>query len=147
MTDGPCAICDNTNRTTRLCDTCRRDPSNDGWSEGEDISFDRLASADSDVDVSSVPEENNIFALSGRRARRVTVARQMALVLIDQYKIRVPYRNRGPGRRRQPWVWRSRPLNLSEVAWLVGITPQAVVQAVRFELEIERNQRRVSTRE
>jgi hypothetical protein len=29
----PCAICDDTNTTTRLCESCRADPANGDWSE------------------------------------------------------------------------------------------------------------------
>lgn len=138
MADGPCAICDNTNETLRLCERCRQDPANDGWSQGDELPERRRVSAEQ-IDITNLPP-SSAFDFMGRKVRAVSVARQKALTLLYHFTIRVPYRNRGRGRLQQPWVWRSRPLNLSEVAWLVGISPQAVVQGVRFELEINQRQ-------
>lgn len=138
MSDARCAICDNTNETLRLCDRCRQEPANAGWSEGDELPQHRRVSAEQ-VDLTNLPP-SSAFDFMGRKARAVSVSRQAALTLLYHFTIRVPYRNRGRRRARMPWVWRSRPLNLSEVAWLVGITPQAVVQGVRFEMEINRTQ-------
>ena len=53
MTRHLCAICDNTNETTRLCPKCRADPANEGWSEEwEDIEF------TGDVEAASVSPRN-----------------------------------------------------------------------------------------
>lgn len=138
MAGAPCAICDNTNDTLRLCERCREDPANADWSEGDELPERRRVSAEQ-IDITNLPP-SSAFEFMGRKARVVSVARQKALTLLYHFMIRVPYRNRGRDRLRKPWIWRSRPLNLSEVAWLVGISPQAVVQGVRFELEINRGQ-------
>lgn len=146
MADAPCAICDSTNETLRLCDRCRQDPANADWSEGDELPENRRVSAER-VDVSNLPP-SSAFDFMGRKARTVTVARQKALTLLYHFTIRVPYRNRTRGRTLGvEWRWVSRPLNLSEVAWLVGITPQAVVQGIRFEMEMKHAQRRVRENE
>lgn len=140
-----CAICDNTNDTIRLCERCRQDPVNDGWSEGDELPERRCVSADR-VDITNVAV-SSAFEFAGQKARTVSVARQKALTLLYHFTIRIPYRSRSRGRLRGTWEWRSRPLNLSEVAWLVGVTPQAVVQGIRYELELKHNQTRVSARQ
>lgn len=37
-----CAICDNTNETTRLCNTCRKNPENSGWSSTWEICVENI---------------------------------------------------------------------------------------------------------
>lgn len=118
-----CAICDETNQTTRLCDACRADPANDGWSECEP--------AELIEDVDSVVGDLRLGDLASRRIRTDGERKRAILQLIHGYTVRVAYRTSGRLRARSPWVWRRRALNLSEVAFLVGCTPQAVVKTIR----------------
>lgn len=118
-----CAICDSTNQTTRLCAACRADPVNGGWSEGEP--WELLE------DVDAVTSDLSLGDLSGRRIRPDSSRKRAILRLVHGGTIRIAYTNRGPNRRNEPLVWRRRPLNLSEIAFLVGCSRQAVVKLLR----------------
>jgi hypothetical protein len=113
-----CAICDQTNETMRLCEGCRADPMNAGWSEGDPA---QLVN-----DVETVAQSTRLSDLSGRRIRPDGDRKRAILGLVYHGRIREAYRNRGPGRNKQPWLWRWRALNLSEIAFLVDCSPQAV---------------------
>lgn len=135
-----CAICDNTNATLRLCDTCRRDKANADWSEGEDLAdYERVSAEDVDFSRMNV---GSVFD-TGPKLKPVGVVHQKVLALLYHFTIRVPLRNRGQGRRRgKQWSWESRGLNLREVAWLVGIARQTAEWHVRSELQLRYAQRR-----
>jgi hypothetical protein len=121
-----CAICDGTNETTRLCDACRADPANEGWCEGEP--------AESSADVEAVAGDLRLGDLASRRLRPDSDRKRAILGLVHSGKIRVAVRNRGRNRRRQPWVWRTQPLSLAEIAFLVGCSPDLVAKVLRKAL-------------
>jgi hypothetical protein len=120
---GECAICDETNRTMRLCAACRADPANEGWSEGEP--------AEHAGEVETLSTSLKLADLGGRRLRPEGDRKRVILQLVYRGAIREPYRNRGRARASVTWVWRTRALNLSEIAFLVGCTPQAVRKVVK----------------
>jgi len=128
-----CAICNRTNQTLRLCQNCKRDSANQGWSQG--------SRREILVDTQILPLVASCPAPTGRRLRPASRRTQQIFDLVREYSICVPLRNFGARRVHEPWVWRSRPLNLSEIAFLVGCSRQAVLKAVRNTLELSTVQR------
>lgn len=121
-----CAICDHTNDTTRLCVDCREDPVNEGWTEDGD---------DEHVDVALFPAGALRLAdLQQQRPRAVSLLRRRVMELVADYTIRVAYRPRGRKRGQVAWEWRSRPLLVAEVAWLLDREPQNILR-ILYDLE------------
>lgn len=123
----PCAVCDNDVNALRLCDACRADPANAGWSEGEPRELPQLA-------VDAAPGRR-LADLGARPLRPVHERTRQILQLVMVATIRTLVRPRGRRRYRDEWTWDSRPLSFEEVGWLVGCSRQAVRRVVRRALE------------
>lgn len=122
-----CAICDATNATMRLCRKCRADPANAGWSERTQLA-DRvwIEGPPTDRGTGELGARTRLAEMHDRRLRRLSVRTQQILQLVGLYQITDYVRPRGRARARSEWIQRKRPLHLTEVAFLVGVTPGAV---------------------
>ena len=122
----PCVVCDNEYSTRHLCEECQSDPANEGWSEAEPV--------ERSGDIDATATTMRLSDLAGRRLRSDSDRTRAILQLVYSGSIRELYRNRGRARGRTAWVWRTRALNLSEIAFLVGCTPQAVRKVLQKAL-------------
>lgn len=92
-------------------------------------------------DPSKMPLIASLSLPTGRRLRQVSERTIQIFGLVRDHTIRVPYRNLGQRREYEPWVWQSRPLNLSEIAFLVGCTRQAVLKTINKTLGLTHEKR------
>jgi hypothetical protein len=122
-----CAVCDGTNQTMQLCKRCRQDPANADWSQG--------SRREVLIEPQLLPLVASYSAPAGRRLRPMSERTKQIFGLLRGYSICVPLRNFGVRRAHEHWVWRNRPLNFREIAFLVGCTKQAVVKTVRKTLD------------
>jgi hypothetical protein len=138
-----CAICvvgdgdasrGGTNDTMRLCPTCRADPANSAWrNRPAREELDGAAVTRAAVGGRRLSEEIDIRrSQAAARRRRGRAPRppnprpQQVVTLLLDYTIREPRRPRGRHRALREWEWISRDLRLTEIAWLVGISVEAV---------------------
>lgn len=131
----PCAICDGTNATVRLCRTCRADPANAGWSE-RTMHLDRawIDSPPGDRHASELDARQRLADMRDRRLRQLAPRTQQILQLVGFYCITDYRRPRGKARGQREWIQYRRPLHLAEVAFLVGVSITAVRRTLlRYE--------------
>jgi len=129
-----CAICDSSNQTVRLCDSCRADPANAGWNErgmyGESTATADACTTD-DRPAEDSDARGRIAALHQRKLRPLGERTRQILQLVGFYQI-LDYR-RPEGRRRATceWIRERRPLHLAEVAFLVGVSTRSFLDTLR----------------
>lgn len=120
-----CAICDRTNRTTRLCKTCRRDPANKDWRQFEAA----VASGTIDRIIGAARRFADLQA--NRTLRPSPVKEEAILRLLCEYSIQRPSDLRAPYTKHPRWVWQSDDLTYREIAHLVDSDERYVRKIVR----------------
>lgn len=132
--DVHCAICQYDPQTGRIgnastnvvCEECKAAEENQDWREP--------ARRETVFDPALLPIMESYPTVSGRRLKPPPRRTRVIFALLREHSIRVPMRNVGVNRTVERWVWQSRPLNLSEIAFLVGCSRQAVLKTVNRAL-------------
>jgi hypothetical protein len=124
-----CAICDDTNATTKICNDCRKLPENDGWGE----TWEQLeASADqfADRDITT-----HLSDMVNKRRRPVS---SLVQAILDDIKTGTEehYQYVDPAGRRFGTRTRRRPLTVYEIAKRRGCSPSyaARIRRIAFRL-------------
>lgn len=118
-----CAICDNTNATTRLCKACQKDPANADWSDG--------AREDPDDNMERLGYAADLLSLNqDRKPIKVTeVVQQVARLAFQGREVRTPYVDK-LGRRRGDRV-RFESMSIRQIAEVVGLSKSAVEKIIK----------------
>lgn len=124
MSRAPCAVCDGTNTTTRLCPACRADPANVDWRDGDELPTDALDALPASV----------LAEMWDTRPSRATDLQQRVLRLLVRDDVPMPRRVQVRSQGARQYVTRMVPrrLTLREVARAAGCDHAYVVRLLRI---------------